>query len=64
MEWRQDKKVVSGGWSGDKKVLVRRVKRMNWLIKTNVRSEILRRVCTGGLICNGGKSETYSAVNS
>jgi len=30
---------------------------------TNVRSEILRRVCTEGFICNGGKFETYSAVN-
>jgi len=30
---------------------------------TNVRSEILRRVCTEGFICNGGKFETYAAVN-
>jgi len=30
---------------------------------TNVRSEILRRVCTEGFICNGDKFETYSAVN-
>jgi len=33
---------------------------------TNVRSEILRRVCTEGFICDGGKYrkfETYSAVN-
>jgi len=30
---------------------------------TNVRSEILRRVCAESLICNGGKFETYSAVN-
>jgi len=26
---------------------------------TNVRSEILRRVCTEGFICDGGKFETY-----
>jgi len=30
---------------------------------TNVRSETLRRDCTEGSICNGGKFETYSAVN-
>jgi len=29
----------------------------------NVRSEILRRVCTEGFICDGGKFEKYSAVN-
>jgi len=30
---------------------------------TNVRREILRRVCTEGFICNGCKLETYSAAN-
>jgi len=30
---------------------------------TNMRSEILRRVCIEGFICNGDKFETYSAVN-
>jgi len=29
---------------------------------SNVRSEILRRVCKEGFICNGGKFETYCAV--
>jgi len=28
------------------------------LMKTNVRSDILRRVCTEGFICNGSKFET------
>jgi len=32
-------------------------------MKKNVRSEILRRVCIEGFICNGGKFETYSAVD-
>jgi len=36
----------------------------NGLIDDNeCASEILRRVCAKGFICNGGKFETYSAVN-
>ena len=62
-ERKKTRTKVSGGWSGDKKVLVRGAKRMNWLMITNVLSEILRRVRTEGFICYGGKFETYSAVN-
>jgi len=43
----------------DKKVLVRGAKRMDRLMITNVQSEILRRVCTEGFICNGGKFDDY-----
>jgi len=43
-------------WSEEK------IERTDCMI-ANVRSEILRRVCTEGFICDGGKFETYSAVN-
>jgi len=33
------------------------------LMITNVRSEILRRVCTEGFICNGGKFEMLTGAD-